>query len=533
MHWKNMKIGTRLALGFGALVALLAIVAAITLSRIGVLDDEIGLTNADRYPKTVLAHLVKDKLGENAVSLRNLLLLDDGAAIKAELLSIADNTRDIGAALARLESSIGPGPGRVLFDQLKQVRRQFLDGRQHYLELYQRRELDLARAAMQSEIGPAQRRYYAILDQLIAHQSAMMDESGRRSAEIAAATMRLVALLTLAGVLIGALVGWFATRSITRPLRRAVQIAGQVAEGDLSGRIEVDSGDETGQLLQALQTMSASLAGIAGQVRQGAAMIAHASTEIAAGNLDLSARTEQQAASLEETAASMEQLTSTVRNNTESAQQANQLAVSAADVAAKGGAIVAQVVDTMNSISASSRKIADIISVIDGIAFQTNILALNAAVEAARAGEQGRGFAVVATEVRNLAQRAAAAAKEIKCLIDESVGEVEAGGALVSRAGSTMEEIVNSVQRVTDIMGEITVASQEQEAGIKQVNTAIGQMDDVTQQNAALVEQAAAAASAMHEHASQLAEVVSVFKLGGSAGRPTMALSSDMLRLAA
>jgi methyl-accepting chemotaxis protein len=274
-------------------------------------------------------------------------------------------------------------------------------------------------------------------------------------------------------------------------------------------------------MLFAMKTMRDDLAGIVGQVRSGTDTIATASGQIASGNLDLSSRTEQQASSLEETASSMEELTSTVKQNADNARQARQLALTASNVASEGGTVVAQVVETMGAIDASSRKIVDIISVIDGIAFQTNILALNAAVEAARAGEQGRGFAVVATEVRSLAQKSAAAAREIKTLIGDSVEKVENGGRLVAQAGATMQEVVASVQRVTDIMAEISAASNEQSAGIEQVNQAIAQMDQVTQQNAALVEEAAAAAGSMQEQAASLSQVVSIFRLAGSTGAAT------------
>jgi methyl-accepting chemotaxis protein len=298
-----------------------------------------------------------------------------------------------------------------------------------------------------------------------------------------------------------------------------------VAEGDLSQTVRVDSNDEIGQLLAALAKMNASLAGIVTQVRTGSDAIGTASQQIAAGNQDLSSRTEQQASSLEETAASMEELTSTVKNNADNARQANRLALAASSVAERGGAVVAQVVGTMQDIHAASGKIADIIGVIDGIAFQTNILALNAAVEAARAGEQGRGFAVVAGEVRNLAHRSASAAKEIKALIENSVSSVASGTTLVEQAGDTMREIVGSVQRVTDIMAEITAASVEQTSGIEQINMAVVQMDQVTQQNAALVEEAAAAAEAMQEQAAQLAQAVSVFRTGqGTASRALVLL---------
>ncbi|WP_280757391.1 methyl-accepting chemotaxis protein [Polaromonas sp. CG_23.6] len=296
----------------------------------------------------------------------------------------------------------------------------------------------------------------------------------------------------------------------------AAGIAGSIAAGDLAVDVKTRPGDSS-SLLFAMKTMRDSLSKVVGEVRQGTDTIATASSQIAAGNLDLSSRTEQQASSLEETAASMEELTSTVKQNADNARQANQLAASASGVAVKGGQVVAQVVDTMGAINASSKKIVDIIGVIDGIAFQTNILALNAAVEAARAGEQGRGFAVVAAEVRNLAQRSAAAAKEIKTLIGDSVDKVEEGSQQVAQAGRTMDEIVDSVKRVTDIMAEITAASQEQTQGIEQINQAITQMDQVTQQNAALVEEAAAAAQSLQEQAAGLSQVVSVFRLESQA----------------
>ncbi|HJV86344.1 MAG TPA: methyl-accepting chemotaxis protein [Noviherbaspirillum sp.] len=316
-------------------------------------------------------------------------------------------------------------------------------------------------------------------------------------------------------ILLGAAICIWLIRAIAKPLADAVKVARSVAAGDLTTRIEATRADETGQLLDALKDMNESLVKIVSEVRSGTETIATASSQIASGNLDLSARTETQASSLEETASSMEQLTGTVKQNADSAFQANQLAMSASEVAVKGGTVVSQVVDTMGSINESAKKIADIIGVIDGIAFQTNILALNAAVEAARAGEQGKGFAVVATEVRQLAQRSAAAAKEIKALIDDSVEKVGVGARLVDQAGATMKEIVDSVKRVTDIISEISIASKEQTDGIQQVNQAITQMDEVTQQNAALVEEAAAAAESLHEQADGLAHVVSVFKLAG------------------
>ncbi len=329
------------------------------------------------------------------------------------------------------------------------------------------------------------------------------------------------------GVLLAIIIGAMLIRAIVGPLNEAIAVADAVASGDLTSRIEANSTNETGRLLHALKQMNDNLVDLVGKVRIGTDSITTASGEIAHGNSDLSQRTEEQASSLEETASSMEELTSTVKQNADNARQANQLAAGASEVAVKGGTVVGQVVETMSSINESSKKIVDIISVIDGIAFQTNILALNAAVEAARAGEQGRGFAVVATEVRTLAQRSAAAAKEIKELISDSVNKVEDGTRLVDEAGSTMDEIVSSVKRVTDIMAEISAASQEQSSGIEQVNQAITQMDSVTQQNAALVEEATAAAESMQDQAQTLTQAVTVFKLTGGSVAPSSVKKSS------
>ncbi|HEX8403596.1 MAG TPA: methyl-accepting chemotaxis protein [Duganella sp.] len=355
------------------------------------------------------------------------------------------------------------------------------------------------------------------IDEIVAYigqESARLTE--RMAAESAAAHDK--AMLVMGGTLAVTLVVGCATvfwliKSITVPLYAAVGVAQTVASGDLRSEVRVDSKDEIGELLGALKTMQSNLSGIVGKVRAGTETIHGATVEIAAGNLDLSGRTEQQASSLEETAAAMVELTTTVQQNNANANEASKLADVASSVAARGGDAVEQMVKTMGSINESSRKIVDIIGVIDGIAFQTNILALNAAVEAARAGEQGRGFAVVASEVRNLAQRSAAAAKEIKELIGDSVSRVEAGSRLAGQAGQTMGEVVSSVQRVTAIIGEISVASGEQRDGIEQVSIAISQMDSVTQQNAALVEEAAAAAEALAQQAVSLSEAVSIFKL--------------------
>ena len=357
----------------------------------------------------------------------------------------------------------------------------------------------------------------AQIDELAEINAQATEAANQAGDDLYSAARWWVIALLLGAMATGVTLAVLIARSISRPLESAVELAQSVAKGDLSGQITVQSKDEIGQLLQALKDMNTSLQRIVGQVRQGTDSIASASSQIASGNQDLSSRTEEQASSLEQTAASMEELTSTVQQNAGNAQQANQLAAAASQVAVRGGATVAQVVQTMSAINDSSRKIVDIIGVIDSIAFQTNILALNAAVEAARAGDQGRGFAVVASEVRTLAQRSAEAAKQIKQLIDDSVAKVQEGGNQVDEAGRTMDEIVMSVRRVTDIMGEISVASHQQTSGIEQVTQAVTQMDQMTQQNAALVEEAAAATDALRGQAAALAETVSFFKLDAQA----------------
>ena len=354
--------------------------------------------------------------------------------------------------------------------------------------------------------------------ELVRIEKRLAQSSHERAATAFGKVVAILIAVLLFALVVSTGIALFMSRLIVQPLKNAIVTAGRIADGDLSSDITVVSSDETGQLMQALKDMSASLVKVVGQVRQGTDTIATASSQIAAGNQDLSSRTEQQASSLEETAASMEELTSTVKQNADNARQANQLAVSASGVAVKGGTVVSQVVDTMSAINASSKKIVDIIGVIDGIAFQTNILALNAAVEAARAGEQGRGFAVVATEVRSLAQRSAAAAKEIKSLIQSSVEKVDSGTQLVANAGVTMNEIVQGVQRVNGIIGEISTAAAEQSDGISQVNVAVTQLDQMTQQNGALVGESTMAAENLREQAQRLADLVAVFHVAGGMG---------------
>ncbi|WP_411877564.1 methyl-accepting chemotaxis protein [Polaromonas sp. YR568] len=517
MNINNLKISTRLVILVGTLSLFLAAIGGIGLFGISATNESLRSVYEDR---TVPA----DQLGDiKALMLRNRV------AITAALLDptpevIKDRLAQVDSNLAETDKLWTAYMATTLTAEEEKLTKAFMEDRKNLVQkgilpaLAALRADDMKEALRLAthEMRALFRKAEPGIDALVALQ---LEEAKKEytAAEARYKTVRMVSIAAiLGGILLAGLFGWVMVRSIGRQLGaepgEAASVAQSVGSGDLSVHIQLRPGDTTSLMAQ-LQLMQTSLVNIVGQVRSGTDTIATASSQIAAGNHDLSSRTEEQASSLEETAASMEELTSTVKQNADNARQANQLAVSASSVAVKGGSVVAEVVGTMGAINASSRKIVDIIGVIDGIAFQTNILALNAAVEAARAGEQGRGFAVVAAEVRNLAQRSAAAAKEIKTLIGDSVDKVEEGSKQVAEAGRTMDEIVDSVKRVTDIMAEITAASQEQTSGIEQINQAITQMDQVTQQNAALVEEAAAAASSLQEQASGLSQVVSVFKL--------------------
>jgi methyl-accepting chemotaxis protein len=518
MKIADIKIGQRLTFAFSLTVLVLAIVVAVGTTKLSLISTEINLTVNDRYQRINELSMIKDEIDQQARSLRNILLMSDPEDINQQIASIESITKKVAGELDALGSVLKMPQAKKQFQAITDAREKFGPGRDQLVSLVKAGNKEYAIILLFQEVRPTQQKFFEELDKLIAYEAELMRISGANATETANSSSLIMIVLGIIGALISFIAAWLTTRRIVGPINSAVIAARTVASGDLTGDIKVTSKDEIGQLSQALKDMNDSLLQIVGDVRVGTETIATASAEIAAGNMDLSSRTEHQASSLEETASSMEELTSTVRQNADNARQANQLALSAAEVASKGGAVVAQVVDTMASINDSSKKIVDIIGVIDGIAFQTNILALNAAVEAARAGEQGRGFAVVATEVRNLAQRSAGAAKEIKELIGDSVMKVDAGAKLVDQAGITMTEIVASVRRVTDIMGEISSASNEQMSGIEQINEAIVQMDQVTQQNAALVEQASAAAATMQEQTAHLTNVVDIFKIGNATG---------------
>ena len=513
MNLRNLRIGARLGIGFGITLAMLVlslvIGSIISKNNRDKLIEELTMANT----KSVLASQMKSALLDGGIAMRSIGLQSDVSSMQSDEQQFKKSqktyaeARDKLIAIGLLENE------KLILANVARIDKEMEAPFKEAMGLILSFNGEGAAKIITSRISPLSQQAVNEINSLVDIQQATLREILAGTVSAGTQLTYLLFLIGAIALFIGVIFAWSITRSITIPLNSAVSVTNRVAAGDLTSNIDSNEKDEIGQLLTALKEMNASLASTVGKVRIGTDMIAVASSEIATGNADLSSRTESQASSLEQTASSMEQLTDTVRQNADHARQANQLAVSASGVAVKGGGVVNQVVETMGSIKASSNKIVDIIGVIDGIAFQTNILALNAAVEAARAGEQGRGFAVVASEVRNLAQRSAAAAKEIKSLISDSVEKVDVGSQLVDDAGKTMDEIVSSVKRVADIMKEITAASQEQSAGIEEVNQAIGQMDEMTQQNAALVEQAAAAAESLQDQAVTLAQAVSIFKL--------------------
>ena len=522
-----MKIGTRLALGFLALIVLVAGMAGFGIYELRVIDQRITSMVDDSIKPERLARAMTRAVAAQGTLVYGLAYATEPDMIKRLIDERTANRESLIKITQELEALNLDADDLRLLREVTDKRTVFFG---KMIELGKRKNISPEgeilgkvvpfaelREFIFGELFPARDAFVKSIEAFRDHQIAATEKDVAHLKETYLFSRMLMLIASGVGILVGLLLAWRLTIGITRPLNQAVKAAEIVASGDLTGQIEVTSKDETGQLMQAMKNMNESLFGAVSQIRQSADTIATASAQIASGNQDLSARTEEQASSLEETASSMEELTSTVRQNGDNARQANQLASQAADVATKGGEAAGLVVNTMNEIAASSNKIVDIISVIDGIAFQTNILALNASVEAARAGEQGRGFAVVATEVRSLAQRSATAAREIKDLIDDSVNKVSTGTELVNNATATMLEIGESIRRVNDIMNEITMATQEQVQGIEQVNTAVTEMDTVSQQNAALVEEAAAAAESLQDQARTLVDVVGMFKTGAAA----------------
>ncbi|OBV39968.1 methyl-accepting chemotaxis protein [Janthinobacterium psychrotolerans] len=519
MNLAKMKVGTRLGLGFALVLVLLVAVTILGIARMAQIQERLDHVINVNNVVTRLVIDMRGNVSDRITSLRILTLMTDAGDMEPEMARIKTQTNTYQETQKKLEAKFAiesTAEEKTLLASIKEYEAAAMPAIAKASALWMANDAEGATRVMIKEIRPVQKKWIDALEHLAALEDQLneqMQADARKAFDSARLFMIVLGILAVALGVAAALV---ITRGLLKQLGGepdyTASIAGSIAKGDLSIGIETHSADNS-SLLAEMKEMRNSLVGVVGQVRVGTETIGTASHEIADGIVDLSSRTEMQASALEKTASAMEELTSTVKQNADNAREANKLAATASDVAVKGGSVVSQVVDTMSSINESAKKIVDIIGVIDGIAFQTNILALNAAVEAARAGEQGRGFAVVASEVRNLAQRSAGAAKEIKILIDDSAEKTERGTRLVGQAGVTMGEVVDSVRRVTDIMSEIASASAEQSAGIEQVNLSIIEMDGMTQQNAALVEQAAAAAQSLQDQAAELSHVVSIFKL--------------------
>lgn len=521
MEWfKSLKVGPKLIGGF-------LIVAAI-----GAIIGIQGILKSSQINDMATVMYTREMIGLRHAAEANIQLLAATRSIRSAILSYSaedrarhlkerdDRVKRVYTELAEAEKTFFTEQGKALLNDTVKAVRDYEAGVKQIEQLLQTEELSDKRASTEqlfTVVRPLADKADDLLTQVVERKKNNADKLNNETDEIYADIRVLLISLTVGGVLVGIAIGVLLTRGLTRQLggepADVADAAAAIAAGDLATEIDA-SRSQPGSVVHAMKQMQESLRKVVGSVRSSSDSIATGANQIAMGNADLSQRTEEQASNLEETAASMEELSSTVRTNSDTAQQAAQLAQSASGVAVKGGEVVQQVVRMMEEINTSSKKIADIIGVIDGIAFQTNILALNAAVEAARAGEQGRGFAVVAGEVRSLAQRSAEAAKEIKSLIGDSVQKVEAGGQLVDEAGNTMQDIVTQVRRVTDLISEINSATQEQTSGIDQINDAVMQLDQVTQQNAALVEESAAAADSLNQQAQQLVRAVAVFKIG-------------------
>ena len=513
LFFKNLKISAKLLVGFVLLLVLTAFIGLFSIYELSSVNNSATELGTNWMPSVKAAMGVKERLSRIRSQEAQLVFAENPeeiAVYEGRVNEAVKGLRENEAAYAAL---ITEPEEKKLYSDFIQEENAYLQITDKMIAFKKENKSDEAIALLRGESSKLNSKMRGVVDKLVDINANGGINAYKSSIAVYEHSRNLIFILLIVSLAIGFTLAFWIAGIVSRPLQHAVKVAQTVAAGDLTSHIEVRSSDETGLLLQALKEMNDSLMNVVTQVRKGTDEITYASAEIAQGNMDLSNRTENQASSLEETASSMEEITSTIQHNADNARQANQLSHSASEVAQRGGSVVSQVVTTMGSINESSKKIVDIIAVIDGIAFQTNILALNAAVEAARAGEQGRGFAVVASEVRNLAQRSAGAAKEIKELINDSVNKVAEGSRLVDQAGSTMSEVVESVRRVSDIISEITAAGLQQSAGISQINDAVTEMDTLTQQNAALVEEAAAAAASLQEQAQSLSQVVSVFKL--------------------
>ncbi|MEQ9865894.1 methyl-accepting chemotaxis protein [Pectobacterium aroidearum] len=516
MSLSNWRIGYRLGAGFSFLVLMLLVIGSVAISKLSDFHEKMDEIVSQNYPLTVKSNKLIDELNGYLNNQQLLLLLKSESEINKQLALNKERSGKISELMEYLNQSVSDDKSVAVLRDIGDIRRDFLGSANKLSSLISAGNTEAASEEYFNVTRVTQAKYTSKVNEFIGIQDDKMASAAQAVGESYKNALMVLATIILISALAGLIIASLITRSVTLPLQEALGVAENVAKGDLTSEIYTDRKDETGQLLSALNNMNSSLRQIVSQVRDGAETISSAASQIAAGNQDLSARTEEQASSLEETASSMEQLTSTIRNTADNTTQATDLAASASETVKKSGAMMETVTQEMRGIRDSSQRMAEIIGVIDGIAFQTNILALNAAVEAARAGEQGRGFAVVASEVRALAQRSATAAKEIKELIDDSFKKVQDGMGLVEETGVTMNSLVTNVQGVTGIISEIAQASREQSDGINQINLAVGQIDTTTQQNAALVEESAAAALSLQDQANSLARTVSVFNLGAS-----------------
>ena len=526
MSLSDLKISTRLILGFGMLGLMLAFMAGVSVLKLKSMNGMFEEVINDRVPKVASINDIKADVTLIADALRNMIIMSDTVDIKKEAARIEVARKQTGERFARLDAQLTSSEARALLNTVAQTRGVYEPLQAETMELAIGGQTFEAKAFLLDKVRPAQKTYFDALDGLLKYQDGQMQQSANATREATSGMLYVIGLTVVMALVVGVLMALWIIRSITGPINLAVDVSRAVAGGDLSVQFDTSGTNEISQLLLALKDMQTGLISVVAEVRDGANGVAVASAGIAQSDIDLSSRTENQSHSLKDTSASMELLGTNVNLNAENARKANQLAQNASDVASRGGEVVTQVVATMRGINESSRKISDIIQVIDGIAFQTNILALNAAVEAARAGEQGRGFAVVASEVRSLAGRSAEAAREIKALISASVERVEHGTVLVDQAGATMSEVVSSIRHVTQIMGEISVASTEQSDGVSQLGVAIHLMDQMTQQNAELVEVMSEAAGSLKSQAEALVNTVAVFKLDARGTRTQLALAA-------
>lgn len=507
----KLNTGLRLTLSFALVLVITAVIGIVGVWRLGTLNNTTHEIASTEMERSALAQRWTAYINLNWVRTVALLKTNDAAYVEALNNDMAATSKATSENQKKLDALIQDEIGMQLLDAVGKARSAYLEVRN---ELLKQKSVGMdVSMVLERDLHPLADKYLEAVGKVDSHTSELLKAVESKTTNLTTTSQWILGVGVMCSVVLGMILSWFVTRSITRPLEQAVELAQAIRDGNLIVDVDVQGSDELARMLSVLVCMRDKLANIVGNVRKGSEAVATASSQIAQGNEELSSRTESQASALEEAAASMEQLAAAVQQNADSSRMANHLAISASGVAANGGEAVAQVVETMKSINASSQKISEIIGVIDSIAFQTNILALNAAVEAARAGDQGRGFAVVATEVRSLAGRSAAAAKEIKALINVSVERVAQGTALVDQAGSTMTEVVNAIRRVTDLVGEISSASKEQAEGVSQVGDAVSQLDQVTQQNAALVEEISGAANSLKKQSLELVQSVGVFIL--------------------